>query len=458
MNLDNITVGPVYAAPSPAMSDWVDAGPITITATTTNPTKGTIVRDKVFWRRVGDSAEIRFEYEQSAAGAAGSGDYLFTLPAGLSFDSAEVEFYTGAVAASPRYDRGVGVCTQTTVNLETSVVPYDATRFRVRGHAFDNSADSYISSSVHGFSNTTLRLSVEFSAPIAGWSGTTAVQPGSRYLWAQRFAATATRVTTTPSKPGEYRARRSGTDTAPTTGPTAGDGFRIDSGSGIAAGRINQYDIYVGPGKVVQFPAHLNAGRTGKLCTDLYYNTAYRGLINSYDPTTGVATICALTDAAGSAVGVDESLSTAPTTGYFDILIADDPVPVAIAPSVHVEASSDAGQVVTADVTDLQFEDKSIDTHGAWSGTVFTAPVAGVYAVSAAICSTAAGSVVAVRLYKNGTLYRDGHHNGTVGQRTAIATDLRLATGDTVRLRAASGVTRDATVVFNWLSITRIGD
>ena len=45
-----------------------------------------------------------------------------------------------------------------------------------------------------------------------------------------------------------------------------------------------------------------------------------------------------------------------PSTCYFDILIAEDPVPVAQAPSVYVEATSDAGRCGMANVTNLQYE------------------------------------------------------------------------------------------------------
>jgi len=69
---------------------WVDGGTITVTATTTNPTKGTTTRDKAWWRRVGDSMEVRYEYRQSAAGVAGSGVYLFAIPNGCSADTSKV--------------------------------------------------------------------------------------------------------------------------------------------------------------------------------------------------------------------------------------------------------------------------------------------------------------------------------------------------------------------------------
>lgn len=65
---------------------WIDGGPITLAGELTAPTKGTIVVDKVWYRRVGDSMEIRYSYAQNTGGAAGSGNYLFGIPGGYQID------------------------------------------------------------------------------------------------------------------------------------------------------------------------------------------------------------------------------------------------------------------------------------------------------------------------------------------------------------------------------------
>jgi hypothetical protein len=341
-------------------------------------------------------------------------------------------------------------------------IPYDATRLRFGAVEYNGSGangGAPWDASRAGFNNA-LKFSASIRVPIVGWSGTTAVQPGSRYLWAQRFAATATRVTTTPSKPGEYRARRIGTDTAPTTGPTAGDGFRIDAGSGIAAGRINQYDVYVGPGKVVQCSGYQNTGRTGHLVTDFWVTSAgvAYGMGISYDPATGVVSVFSSTGGASNGVGTSADMSTGISTGYFDLLVADDPVPVAIAPSVHVEATSDAGQVLTAVVTDVQYEDEIVDTHGAWSGSVFTAPVAGVYAVSATFTPNSATSVTP-QVYRNGVFYMEGiYSHAASGSSCLVSTAMSLSAGGTIRVRSGNGCTRGTSAAGNWIAITRIGD
>ena len=69
---------------------------ITIGATTTAPTKGTTAVDRIVHSRVENRLIAEYQYKQSSIGAAGSGDYLFTLPLGLQFDTSVVTPYSGA--------------------------------------------------------------------------------------------------------------------------------------------------------------------------------------------------------------------------------------------------------------------------------------------------------------------------------------------------------------------------
>lgn len=65
----------------------INSGALSITAVTTDPTKGTNIRDTLYFTREGEYALLEFDYHRSATGAvAGSGYYIFTLPAGLEFE------------------------------------------------------------------------------------------------------------------------------------------------------------------------------------------------------------------------------------------------------------------------------------------------------------------------------------------------------------------------------------
>lgn len=68
-------------------SDWKDfpsvAAGTLITAVTTNPTYGTVVENIAQWRRSSDSVDIRWSFKSSVSGTAGSGIYLFNIPASI---------------------------------------------------------------------------------------------------------------------------------------------------------------------------------------------------------------------------------------------------------------------------------------------------------------------------------------------------------------------------------------
>ena len=175
IQMDQVTVSPstyVYGTP---VTDIRDAGTITITATTTNPTKGTTSNDLVRYGRIGDRGVFRYEYKQSTAGSGGTGDYLFSLPAGLSFDSNKVSFYTTVVGATD-FPTQIGLGSATAHDGSFAgvgvVIPYDSTRFRI-GLAANNGSTSVrgcVGTTLLGLSNTSASYTADFEAPILGWS------------------------------------------------------------------------------------------------------------------------------------------------------------------------------------------------------------------------------------------------------------------------------------------------
>jgi hypothetical protein len=136
-----------------------------------------------------------------------------------------------------------------------------------------------------------------------------------------------------------------------------------------------------------------------------------------------------------------------------DLIVADDPVPVAIAPDVHVEASSTSGQVLTADVTNLAYETERFDTHGAFASGVFTAPVDGVYMFVFSAGDSINGYLEA---YHNGTKFMRGSYAPV--QRGFVSGARRLAAGDTLTVRSGSSFTRSTVAAENYMSIVRIGN
>ena len=161
----------------PQLTDWSNYGTISITGTTTNPTKGTIVVDEHYWRRDGEFIHGRIKYQQSGGSpAAGSGDYLFAIanPDTLKIDDAKVTMYT-TLESSGNWDATEwgGACSWTQQAgfspLIGMAVPYDNTHFRcgITSLAVAN----YMSSAATngGYWGANLHMTAEYRFPIKGW-------------------------------------------------------------------------------------------------------------------------------------------------------------------------------------------------------------------------------------------------------------------------------------------------
>jgi len=145
---------------------------ITITGTTTSPTKGTIVTDRIVHSRIGNRLIADYQFEQSAAGTAGAGDYLLTLPSGLFFDSS-VSYYTGDIggaAASVSAQKcyvGTGSIGSNGSRGPVYLIAYSSNQFRVAATAAF-SALAFFGTTNYSF-NSAIGFNFHLDAPIQGW-------------------------------------------------------------------------------------------------------------------------------------------------------------------------------------------------------------------------------------------------------------------------------------------------
>jgi hypothetical protein len=70
----------------------------TITGVTSNPTKGTVTVDQASYFVLGKMMTINYFYKQTALGAAGSGAYKFSIPAGYTVDTTKLTTYSSQSA------------------------------------------------------------------------------------------------------------------------------------------------------------------------------------------------------------------------------------------------------------------------------------------------------------------------------------------------------------------------
>lgn len=179
---DVFTLKKILDLEIPIQTDWVDGGPLVLSATTTAPTKGgTIVVDKVWWRRNGENAEVRIEYRQTSAGVAGSGDYLFRMPSSLEIDTNKVTVYATVEGWNSNFLNNNTVGSSQGGNGANQffggVVVYDKDYVRLTGGDDSLAQQGFIASAgAYNISGASIYYLATFKVPIKDWSSTQTVR------------------------------------------------------------------------------------------------------------------------------------------------------------------------------------------------------------------------------------------------------------------------------------------
>jgi hypothetical protein len=163
LQLDNVSVGPQSIGVGAAVTDFKSYTP-TIGSTGSSPTKGTIVRDLAVYRRVGDSLEVMYDYDQNVAGASGTGVYTYSLPSGLTIDSTKQ--YSLSLLAQGNV--GEGIFYDGTTARPAQVYTYSSTSVSIK--TLNSGTLTDVGASNYGYGGGTLRFSFWFKVPIAEWS------------------------------------------------------------------------------------------------------------------------------------------------------------------------------------------------------------------------------------------------------------------------------------------------
>ena len=151
---------------------WSTGVPITIGGVTTAPTKGTISIDYVRYRNIGGKEyEVEYNFLQTTAGTTGTGDYLFSLPAGLQFDftapgQTANPTSTGFHAMKNRLASSQGDLIVPAFHSSSVVIPYDATRFRIMNNNWGSNTWQIHSPSNYSISDGTygMKMTLKFKA------------------------------------------------------------------------------------------------------------------------------------------------------------------------------------------------------------------------------------------------------------------------------------------------------
>ena len=171
-----------YVVSHEAQTEWANVGAMIITGTSANPTKPSSPDvDKLYWRRQGNTAFIRYilQISSAAGSAAGTGNYVFTLPTNILFDTTIMTPYSSALTAATRseasesYVSGNGLVTLDSVSaLNTKFYAHSTSEFKVMGTLTTDAAGAdllIVGSTAYPLTNAEMAYEFHLDFRAANW-------------------------------------------------------------------------------------------------------------------------------------------------------------------------------------------------------------------------------------------------------------------------------------------------
>jgi hypothetical protein len=464
VNFDDFQIGPQTIAIGPVVTDW-QSYTLTIGATTTAPTAGTTTVNSAKWRRVGDTMEITYQFEQTAAGSAGSGDYLFPIPAGFSVDTTKLTALNPArtIVGDAKISFGLATSGATTPNASVLLGTANPNAFKLTYPNTTIEGTATVNNVNYGLSAGSLSFSFFARVPILGWSSNVQMSSDS-YQGVVAFYANNNGASTTSVPTGS-----SGTKVLNLT-PV------FDTNSGWNA--TNQaYTIPVSG--YYDITASIYTGSfTTNVDIGVFINGSYVEIATSPN-TTGSATTAIGNRSFSLSAGTTVSLGTYQNSGSTQNYGAYNPTSLKITrisgPSVLAATETvacnyytTAGTSVPTSGSVLVYGTKNFDTNGAYNTStgIYTAPVSGKYFVSAQYATTSSTiGTFFIQVLKNGSVYSQTTQNrlAAIGSTMSptISTIINCNAGDTLQINFQTSISSQTLTTNsseNNLSILRVGN
>jgi len=437
--IDNVICGPQVVQYGAPVTDWTAYTPTG--SWTTNTTYAG------YWRRVGDSIEVRADIATS--GAPNSSVLRVNLPSGITIDTAKIP---GVLSQFTVVGTG-GLSDSSTTAHKLYAAYYSTTSVEIRFQSAATSTNAQTTQVTQANPITFGAgdsVNIQFKVPVVGWSSTV-----------QMSNDTDTRV---------VAARASGDPASATSGnpiifPTTA--FDTHGAYNSSTGR---YTVSV-PG-FYRISGAIIPGTGGAVGLFAYVNAVSVARAGNTDSNTAGVFTALVQVNAGDLIDIRPNATLDAGSGSvvnFERL--SGPSAIAASETVSVARVDTSGSSVgTTDSPDsarslIAFAGAEIDTHGAFSAGVFTAPISGKYLVSTNVgTQSTTGTNLAIHIYKNGASVARGYvYNpsaGTVNMYVSLAKELNLLAGETVEIRgrASTSMSLDNTLNMCRLSIVRVGN
>jgi hypothetical protein len=465
--LDDFFVGPQISSMGPAMSDWTSFTMV-VTGSTTNPTKGTASIDEARWRRVGDSMEIVYTYDQSGAGTTGSGDYLFALPTGYSIDTTK----RGVGTNNADYVVGSASVWQSG-NVNSSAgwaKTYDSTHLSI---GFTNFNANLGSGNVPFGSASRTVISFVALVPISGWSSNTvqSADVDNRRCRAHYHSTATQSITNATNTVINFDTIDVDTHGAVTTG--ASWSFKAPTSDWYD---FAVYQVYASAAWSATIQCNIVSVKNGSV-------------VKTYETYTDTA---ASRPHPGSAVD-SIFLNAGDTLQFYTFQNAGSTQTLSALSSVSISRQAGAAVVQATETVTASYNNstsgtatsgvfsspaswtKVWDSHNAVAAStgIFTAPVSGTYQINGALSidipNTQPIAGCNIVLQKNGSTYAYGpvansatSYANTISTVFNISKMVKLLAGDTIQIGLIenTGANRSFTGsgLYNYLDIARLGN
>lgn len=460
---DDFTVGPqslVYASP---VTDW------TSFTSTTSLTGGTTSHTG-YWRRVGDTMEVKIDAVFTSVFTGGSA--LFTIPSGYTIDTSKLS--SSPVAGVTPWLGTVRYNDIGTDNYNGDIYYSSTTVVHARLIVDDAGAASAYTASANSISTTTPmtwanndRMSLDFKVPILGWGSSlqTSDTADGRVVAAKYHTAQSQTIVSGAETVVDYEVKDYDTHNSVTTGsgwkftaPLSGY-YRLaanwywNSPASISSQFLR---VWVGGAAKETLVRYANANDVLSGGTTVYLDAGNYVQVEVYHN--------AGADRAGYSSGL-HSISIERTSG---------PSAIAAAETIVANYSTAAAQNLSSGSSQIiDFGTKSRDSHGAvttGASWKFTSPSAGSYIVSSTITfasvAWAAGNYVEIDVFKNGSVYRGALtrvDSSTADYTSAtVTTQIDLLAGEYIDVRgyqnSAGARALFADAHYNHISIWRQGN
>jgi hypothetical protein len=442
MNLDNVIIGPqiqLYGAP---IGDWTAYTPTFVGLGTVSAITG-------YYRRVGDSVHVMTNFTVgTTTGVAAS----ISLPSGMSIDTAKAVASTtsgpGPIVGKWSNDGNA--------NQEGHIITATTTSATVV--YFGNIATSttkLVAQLGNSFINNSSNASATFIVPVAGFSSTVLMSndTDTRVVAALYESNTARSISNAAANTAEYLTEDKIFDTHNAfnnatniyTVPVAGL-YRVAAHVSMASGGG------WGVGEALSVRLYKNAVLNRRFAASMTTAANTESIIASgsvlVSCVAGDTLEVRLLQASGAALNTDGNEQE----NWVSFERLTGPSAIAATEKIYLQYTGNGGAAQTATTTNMDWATKVVDSHGAWSGTVFTAPRAGWYIFDMAWNLTA-GVNTSLNLYLNGTSTLFMQTTSTADTQHSSKFSKYLNAGDLVSFRIQNNATLSNSATNHWLSI-----